>query len=680
MNSKSFSKNCLFSLLFLLFLTSNLSFSQKREVLENWVKKVEMEFPEISWNSTQSKLRSGSYKYNLIRHHLLSDKFFVPVFDKPFDEMSPQKRNKAAAKINGYKRKGKYPWANRLDWYLWGVLNQPRAYNNAVKEVQHLRQNRKDIAETISLIRSENLDYDRLSAIKYGVSSKYRKLLPSETKYLNNIIDEYEIIIANKSLIAKSKSLNHLNASFESVYKLESFRNQNSRMFNSASYQVQSEINTLIKDRKEFIISSLARTRRERLNSEDFNTKTIAQVNSVLTQLNSSFKKYNYLPDVKSVFDLYTQKKTTYTSSKSEFITKKAKTIYSPKALSSLLTQYTSNTNQNSAITSLTNYINLRKKAIEKIIKEREEERLRKKRENDALIKTNKALVSKLRSDLRIKNESNLPTYEELHYILQSYLTLINSGKTYYVSDAEKFIKLVEDKRFMRKRTNAISGDNETFENSKGFQIKCSGMTSVDGEDFTYTKLIIPNASKDIYKLYALELTSNYRNIMATSMTPDKEPESKDFYAQSGRTLYSLKLDDKGSLVAQAQRNSFANWPLMAERIDYRTLKVTSFSNVTDISLKQGQTISIKASNRIKVGGFAGYSSPDGINGFTSYNKTSRFRHGVLMGKIGKNGTWFFVGSKQTITANKTGRLYLAINDKDVNNNEGHFTVQYEIK
>lgn len=657
------------------------TFSQKREDLEKWVYAVEKEFPEIEWQSTQSKLRSGSYKYNLIRHHLLSDTYFVPVFGVSIDKMSASKRNKVASKVNSYKRKSKYPWANRLDWYLWGALNQPRAYTKVLKEVALIRENRKNLKETTNKIISNNVSFNELLQIKSSVKYKYSKLLPSEINNLNNLIKKHERLIADNTLEEKMAELNNLSPSFQSVNKLESFRNYNRQLFSSASPEHISQIDANIKKQCESMVAMLATKKQANLVSQNFTGKTITSINDIWKNLNTSYKKYLYLPEVKTLLNTYKQKKTSYTANLKDAIINKAKTLYTTSELSSLLNNYTSNTNANTSIKTLTNYIELRKKAIEQILKEREEERRKKEAEKTALIRTNKQLVSKLRSELRIQYESNLPTFEELHYILQSYLGLINPNGKYNVSDAKRFINLVEDKRYMRLRTNAISGDNETFQNSKGMKIKCSALTSVDGEDFAYAELIIPNVTRELFELYSKELTSEYRNILKNSMTPNIKPDKKDFYIKSGRTLYGLEIDDNGALVARAQRNNFANWPIMTERSDYKTLKVSSFSNVTDVLVKTGQQITFKAWGKIQIGAFAGYSTPTGINGFSAYNKVRNFKHGALMGKIGSKGSWFYIGSNKTITANATGKLYLSINDKDVNNNnEGFYHVQYETR
>ncbi len=52
---------------------------------------------------------------------------------------------------------------------------------------------------------------------------------------------------------------------------------------------------------------------------------------------------------------------------------------------------------------------------------------------------------------------------------------------------------------------------------------------------------------------------------------------------------------------------------------------------------------------------------------------------GSLIGKIGNSGEWFFIGSQQTITADRSGELILAVNDTIHADNEGSFSVDFVV-
>ncbi|AQG80391.1 hypothetical protein AWR27_14305 [Spirosoma montaniterrae] len=108
------------------------------------------------------------------------------------------------------------------------------------------------------------------------------------------------------------------------------------------------------------------------------------------------------------------------------------------------------------------------------------------------------------------------------------------------------------------------------------------------------------------------------------------------------------------------------------------TLIITPTTLRTRISLNPGDRLIIRAEGSIKLGAFAGYGGPDGIDGFAAYSLASNIRHGSLIYVIG-NADWQFAGSSKTITASKSGSLLMTVNDKQVDDDEGQFIVNYEI-
>lgn len=116
----------------------------------------------------------------------------------------------------------------------------------------------------------------------------------------------------------------------------------------------------------------------------------------------------------------------------------------------------------------------------------------------------------------------------------------------------------------------------------------------------------------------------------------------------------------------------------IARRVGTNKIIVDSHTSGTQITLKSGNVVSISATGTVRLGAFAGVGGPDGINGFTGYNRVDGFRHGALLGRIG-DGPWFFVGSNGSFTADRNGSLSLIINDGAVSDNEGSFVVEYSL-
>lgn len=113
-----------------------------------------------------------------------------------------------------------------------------------------------------------------------------------------------------------------------------------------------------------------------------------------------------------------------------------------------------------------------------------------------------------------------------------------------------------------------------------------------------------------------------------------------------------------------------------AKKIEANKYEIDSYTNTTDIIIKKGEEIDITATGSITYGAWAGSGGPEGINGYTSYNRIQGFRHGCLLARIGDNGEWKAVGSKSyRIRADNDGVLQFIVNDNDPSNNSGNFTV-----
>lgn len=592
--------------------------------------------------------------------------------------MGLSKRKKLYKKISGFKRKG-YPWAKRLDWYMWGAFTQERAYKMALSETQIIQELRSEYSQETEKIYAGEISFGDLENLSRRIEKKYNKLLPSEISTLSNLIANGKQKAANNTLKDEANAINQLPVSISSLQSLETFKRLHQNLYAYASENVQMDVDAQVQQKKQNILSELVERDKEELNNMDLSSVSIETLNKAWNQINLAYGPYQNEASVKELFQFYSQQKTQFVTLNASKIAEEVGRFNSPTKLKELHTYYLSNTSSNLTLQKLSTYITERAEENERII---QAEHLRLKRLEEArlrLIATNQQEVARLRAELRIQYESNLPTFEELHFILQSYLTLINPSGKYNVSDAKKFIRLVEDQRYMRKNPGNISGDDELFENSRGFKIHCSAYTSFDSENLANVELKIPNASKEMFRLYAMELSSGYRNLLTPYLTPETMPADGDFFINSGRTIYSMEMDEEGMLILQAQRNSFAEWPIIAERTSPNTLKVTSFTTATDVSVKAGQKITIRATGKITLGLFAGSCDPNGINQLSNYNLVKQFNHGSLIGKIGPEGEWFSVGRNTSFIAPKTGVIYLQVNDNDVNNNEGYFTVSHQI-
>ena len=575
------------------------------------------------------------------------------------------------------------------------VISQKELNNTLVlvpeEKIRELRQQAQVLRNDLNQV-TPTISFDELQSWKGNLQREYSVLPSSEISDLSMLISANETKVANIDLLAKAQQLQALNPDLNSVNVLNRFSGTNTLLYSKADALTQQRANDIIFTRIAEIFNQILPEEKNKLASIETGKEGIGPINAFYDSFTQKYGNLLAYEQVKELKMLIEAKKSAMLTSIAREIHLEIDNAQSVNQLETINSTYLSHVStENSVVATLNERVLARKQEIIEAEKMRElaiqraeqERRDRIRREEEArrrVISQNNAVVDRLRRDLRIEFESNFPTFDELNDILQAYVKLINEDGEYLVRDANYFINLVERKGFMRRKMNAISSDNESFENRNGFVIKASAFGSFDREEFTYVSLTIPNPSKEMIRMYKLELVSNYRNTFLSSMNPYEDAELGRLYVGSGRTAYNYELDEDGQLVLEVQKNTDAIWPIMAERISTNTIKVDSFSNFTDISVREGQLIEIEASGSIKLGVFSVDCYPEGINGFRYNNVEQRFNHGCLIGKIGNEGEWFYIGRNKTFTAPVSGVLHLRINDDVEIDNSGHFSITYSVR
>lgn len=100
----------------------------------------------------------------------------------------------------------------------------------------------------------------------------------------------------------------------------------------------------------------------------------------------------------------------------------------------------------------------------------------------------------------------------------------------------------------------------------------------------------------------------------------------------------------------------------------------------TGITVRQGQTLTIRADGEIRITGDANdRTTPDGIvnQRFDPGAPLPRTLAGALIGRIGQ-GRPFGIGRNATIQAPSSGALFLGINEANLSDNDGSFQVTVE--
>ncbi|WP_117881070.1 hypothetical protein [Aureibaculum luteum] len=673
-------------ILLILFLSYPTTNAQNCASLEEWNTIISAEFPKVD----TYHIRSGSVVSNRILYNLYSDKYFVPFAGKPYDKISTNAGKSISKKLKKCRAKKKYQSLKNIGWLsMFGVepLTNPRITENVKAQSTEVNKIRAEYNQLLSLFTSGGVTFNELTKYKNMAKTRFVWLMPSEVENYLNVISESENKIANTTLLSLANELTQKNANLLIISNIENFESNNRSIYAAASPHIKKEVAEILKKDKITKLEMLVKNEQKKLNQISSSDKNINTINNYYKSFDGSFSRYRQYNFVKNHFEAIKIKKTDIVTAMSSKI---GLTILSQNELSKLKninTTYLSNVTENSpVITVLKKQLTTKENSIKQAQKIAAEKALAQKRAAEQIftiaenkrqqtINNHKNRVVQLRKELRVEHGSNLPKFEALHVMLFYYLKLVKDNKMYKVKDAEFFIRHVENTGYMREETGTIS-PFENFYNRSGFKIRAS---SIVGRTFASIELTIPNASKKMIELYSKELVSEFRNIDKTIMTPSIMPTAKDNYILSGGTQYSLKVDAKGTLILEAMENRELAFPMLADKLQVDTWSVSSLKTVTDVAVKKGQEVTITASGKVKVGDFMGSVSPAGISGYGAFSIDKRYNHGALMARIG-SGSWTYIGTRKTFTANKSGILYFKINDKFPDNNEGEFKVKYFLK
>ena len=116
-----------------------------------------------------------------------------------------------------------------------------------------------------------------------------------------------------------------------------------------------------------------------------------------------------------------------------------------------------------------------------------------------------------------------------------------------------------------------------------------------------------------------------------TTIIKNYQNELKDFFSFNyrGKTSYLINeqwiinFENKPGIecILSFYRNAKGGAFIPAKKIDNTHLEVSSYRNGTNVAVKQGDKVYLKASGSVVLGAWAGSGGPDGINGFDSYSK-----------------------------------------------------------
>lgn len=182
----------------------------------------------------------------------------------------------------------------------------------------------------------------------------------------------------------------------------------------------------------------------------------------------------------------------------------------------------------------------------------------------------------------------------------------------------------------------------------------------------------IKNAPAELLIRYKRAVTENYFRFYSKDV---------DWYSKNG--IWWLELHNKDNKRAKYGTLTIEGTYITQEFfvpnfINKNKVIIASFTRAPiDIIINRGDTIYLRAKGKIKLGAWAGYTDPNGIDGYESYSIDTRFKHGSLLLQLG--GNYYSVGSSAKIISPGSFRLRFFINDSDISNNDGTFEIEYSI-
>ncbi len=101
----------------------------------------------------------------------------------------------------------------------------------------------------------------------------------------------------------------------------------------------------------------------------------------------------------------------------------------------------------------------------------------------------------------------------------------------------------------------------------------------------------------------------------------------------------------------------------------------------TGVQLSTGDWYAIRAEGSWLYSPYAGPNGPEGHRRFSAPNfyPLPQVPGGALIGRVGEDGSPFYVGNRASGMADRNGLLYLRIDDDRLGDNEGHVTIEVKV-
>lgn len=244
----------LFTVLFILTLYK-LTAQSGCERFENWTEVLKIEFPQKDFRT----IVLGSPEHKRMLYNLYSDKYFVPAFGEPFDQMSEKDREKIYQKSIKCKKSNNQSSVWIADVFItpfYEHASREYSFSNISAKVREYRGLREKYDAILDKINSNSVSLNNLQEYQGFADSKFGSLLPSEVKKLKEVAQGAAQKIADKevkNLVTLELMKPNSFATLESITNLQRYNDA----FRLCSPEVRNKANAELNDRAKFILEGL---------------------------------------------------------------------------------------------------------------------------------------------------------------------------------------------------------------------------------------------------------------------------------------------------------------------------------------------------------------------------------------------------------------------------------------
>ncbi len=417
-----------------LFIPILLSFSsawaQNCKEVSDWMDIIKNEYPELKTDSYLSKNIIDNLALNLY-----SDKYFIPFRGESFSSLSEKARSKDWRKIqscyikNGYQTNSHRAWVFNNIIYNYQLDFRTDTFG---KKIDARNQLRDALSQELRLLSDGKFDYNSIQKLKSELNSKYAVLFPSEIEIASNTVNKYESLAADRMLSQKAKEAQDLVNSKSSLETLLNFRASNSTLYLTASESMKTQVNSKVESKVVEVVDYLMPKEEMKLLAAKSTDANVRIINRLIADFKKDYDRVFHMESAKKTFELFQERKTEIVSNMISYLTDGIESIKSQDELDQLATLLLSDLDENS-----TTYLDLSGKIKNKrisIINEQNriaQEKRSKAAEKQILfteqanIRANEVAklqneVKVLRQKLNLTYANSLPSYEDLHYVLQA--------------------------------------------------------------------------------------------------------------------------------------------------------------------------------------------------------------------------------------------------------------------